>query len=137
MKAFFSFFVIFLIFSVINCAQTTKDYEIYFTANPALDSVKAWSIYLEQKSNNGTFLIQDGMEYTTLMDPSYEGEIMNTGQVGEVIYPITLPMNGQWVVPGVIAYTKEGIPSQVGASGSIRIAKKPGKPGGVGIREKP
>jgi hypothetical protein len=135
MKLFAIFLsAMFLVFAL-ACNGQTKTYEIYFTANPVLDSVVTWGVHLEVRQSNSGFTLYDDMPYDSLtLAPFRIGTITNTGQVGEVTFDVELSLNGGWAIPGIIAFGE--VPSDLGAGGSKKLTKKPGKPGGVGIREK-
>ena len=126
-----------MVISLACFAQATKVYQIAFNTSPITDVVAGYSIYLEQRAMNSGFVLVDGMDYSATIDAFYITDIANTGQTGEIVYEITLPLDGKWSVAGVIAYAADGLKSPVGASTSVKIAKRPGKPTGVVIRPKP
>ena len=136
-----SFFCLFAILMVVFASsvftQSTKIYQITWDAPPVTDEVTGWSIYLEQKAVNASFIIQDGMDYSTTLDQFYKGDVLNTGQTGTIIYEVSLPLDGKWSVAGIISYTVEGTKSPVGASSAVKITKRPGKPTNVQLKPAP
>jgi hypothetical protein len=110
-----------------------KNYQVFFSANPVEDSVSYWKIYIETRQKNSGFVIYDDMEYSAELDVFYVGNVQNTGQVGEVVYDVSIQQNGQWAVAGVMAVNKDDVVSDVGACLPKQISKKPGKPEGVGL----
>jgi len=137
MKAFLMSFAALLLMLTITCSgQTTKDYYIKWSPNPAADSTINYEVYWQTQPNNSGWAIVDGAEWTAGLQTYFKASIPHVkGQVTDYSYKITVPLSGGWQIAGIIA--NNGIRSVVGASSAIKVDKKPGKPTNVRIEQVP
>lgn len=125
MKRFAFLFVLVALMATFIQAQEITTYKIVCDAPVAADSVTRVDFYIETHPNNGSFLMRDGQDYDVSLDAFFVGSLTYTGTL-PVEYEVEFPYDGQFRMPGVIFYN--GLRSQLGTGGTVRIPKKPGKP---------
>lgn len=137
MKSIISFLAVLIIALTVTCSgQTTKDYWIKWSPNPAADSISFYEVYWQTQQNNSGWGIVDGAEWTSGLQTYFKATVPHVkGQLTDYSYKITVPLAGGWQIAGIIA--NNGIRSVVGASTAVKVDKKPGKPTNVRIEQNP
>lgn len=137
MKTFLGvLFSLIVLFTVCTPGQTNSTWQHYFTSNASSDSVVAYKLYVEKRSTNTGFIMQDGMEYTTALDQfDLNADMLHTVPGIEMTYNQVFQNNGQYFRFGVIAYSVSGVKSVLSVSDIYKVDKQPSKPGGVGSRK--
>lgn len=125
-----------LFFAIATCTPQSVEKQIVWEPNAVADSVIGWSVYIETVDTD-VFILQDGMTYTTTIDTFYQTDVLNTGQTGEVVFDVTLPLDNKFRRGGIIAYNNSGVPSPVGVTETLFLKGPPNKPNTTHWRDKP